>query len=535
MVKPKYYLLILAFVIAGLLILSSSFSPKILADGMVIPPSDYYVQESEQKAVIWHDGKTETLILSVVFKGDAKNFAWIIPVPGKPNVEKGQDSLFTALENLTRPKINQPLPQYDISMGIGEGKTTTNPVTVIETKKVDIYDIKVLSSTDSKALSQWFIDNNYPYPDHASYILDSYINNHWFFIAAKVSAEALGSIGTDQLNIGHATPLKITFPSSKIVYPMRISSILPLETDNPPNGEVRETDWQEFNGYLYKRIWTGTKNWDESRISCTSQGADLTSITSKEEEDFIKNLCGIGNTCRLGNRGGYCAKPYPNWVDEEPFVYENWSPGEPEFACGEDCLDINEKGLWNNEWCQNPYCYEKFSICKKKAGSDIKIKKLPKTTPTTMMYIEDSQEGLSRNEYIPPTDPTYRNPGTCSQRSNNVNVLLYIFSDHKKEIPGFSTQYAGFVDGKKIEKLAQTDTGDPWIKTSKKMYLTKLTGNMIPQEMTQDLFPQTAENDKSVNQDNPFLNVGKIVFIGIPFLLEVFVLSLIILKRKANR
>lgn len=133
------------------------------------------------------------------------------------------------------------------------------------------------------------------------------------------------------------------------------------------NGGPDENDWTEFNGYLYKKIWVDKMTWDKAEAVCEQENAQLTSINDREEDNFVQQLCGTGNTCRLGhkNTGGYCTKPYESWIDGKPFIYSNWQEGEPGYACGEDCLDMDKTGKWNNEWCGNPYGYQKYAICKK--------------------------------------------------------------------------------------------------------------------------------------------------------------------------
>ncbi len=193
------------------------------ADGMMIPKPQRVVSETGQKAVIWHDGKTETLILSTTFRGDAVEFAWIIPVPAKPEVTNGKDELFTALSDYTQPKGNEkvPVPLMGVDIRNSYG-TAASSVTVVETKKVDIYDVAVLEANDARALGKWLEGNGYDYPTNREMLLKYYIDKNWYFVAAKVSADALGYVD-DSLKTGHATPLLVKFASEQIIYPLKIS------------------------------------------------------------------------------------------------------------------------------------------------------------------------------------------------------------------------------------------------------------------------------------------------------------------------
>lgn len=202
-------------------------TPLARADGGVFPPHDSYIYETKQRAVIVHEDNRETLILSIIFQGDSKDFAWVIPTPSQPEVDKGQKQLFNALEELTSHKES-----YGVATpGLGSKGVEEEAVTVHEVKQVDIYDIAVLSATDENALFNWLNDNGYTYPASGKYILDSYIEGEWFFTAVRVNNEAASELTTSALNEGTATPLKLTFQSDKIVYPLRISAIVSEEPE----------------------------------------------------------------------------------------------------------------------------------------------------------------------------------------------------------------------------------------------------------------------------------------------------------------
>jgi len=81
---------------------------------------------------------------------------------------------------------------------------------------------------------------------------------------------------------------------------------------------------------------------------------------------------------------------------------------------------------------------------------------------------------------------------------NSVPVNLYIISYHKKDIAGFTTEYANWIKSSDTEKLAKDDNGNAWVKSTKKMFITKLSKSMQVSEMTNDLFPDNAVNNKKV-------------------------------------
>lgn len=196
------------------------------ADGMVISPPNYWVEETGQKAAILYEKGVETMVLSTSFQGNTKDFAWIVPTPSKPDVSKGTQEVFTNLQRLT-----QTFDDYQQPLGLGAGVKLENVgssgVTVIEEKQVDYYDVAVLAATEKDALSNWLKDNGYNFPEAASYLLQEYINNHWYFVAMRVNPESLAFTNvSQQLRAGGATPVVLRFSTERIVYPLRISSAL---------------------------------------------------------------------------------------------------------------------------------------------------------------------------------------------------------------------------------------------------------------------------------------------------------------------
>jgi len=353
------------------------------ADGAIFPPPDYWMQETDQKAVIFHNENTETMILSVTFRGDAENFSWIVPTPSRPAVSKSTDELFTALDKLTAPEYGyRVMPMY--SGATRDEAGMASGVTVLETKKVEYYDITVLEANDPEALTKWLKDNNYQFPEEGKYLFDDYIANKWYFTAIKLDAKSLGGGVESQLREGHAVPLKFTFASSKIVFPLKISGIAEyFKYPNPEPIPLMMESGQSASAGMGVAV-----------------GAKTTTVEASPVMDYY----------------------YP------------WQPG--------------------------------------------------------------------------------------------VNILLYVFADHKKDLPGFSTSYANWVKSDDIEKLAVESNGDYWIQPEeRKYYLTKLSRYMQPSEMTYDLYLRDAENNDKVGvQSGDWRNI----LVSILVFLVILSISLVI-------
>jgi len=208
-----------------IIIFLALFMPLISrADGMIMPPPDYWVYETGQEAAIFFDQGQEALILTTNFKGEVKNFGWVVPVPSKPDVSKGSDEILENLREIVAVRYRN-VGYLGAPMTAGLEKEQS-AVTVVETKKIDYLDLAVLTATDSQALSNWLKDNGYQYPQESAWILNDYISNGWYFIAVKVSPENQNAPDVVQgLAEGHITPLKIVFQTQTPVFPLRISGI----------------------------------------------------------------------------------------------------------------------------------------------------------------------------------------------------------------------------------------------------------------------------------------------------------------------
>ncbi|CAG2187406.1 CD206 [Mytilus edulis] len=128
--------------------------------------------------------------------------------------------------------------------------------------------------------------------------------------------------------------------------------------------------WLEFNGYCYKNInGNGAKRtWMKSRDFCQERGADLASIHSSEESDFLKNrMIGyrdygdvwVGLNDRDSENGF-------EWSDGSPVDFMMWGPNEPNDKYQqEDCGMLNR---YSNGW-NDDNCYKtKNFVCKIQKG-----------------------------------------------------------------------------------------------------------------------------------------------------------------------
>jgi hypothetical protein len=213
----KIFYLILIFIIVNFYVFSIS-----LADGGLFTQLYRDIYEPNQLAMIVFDDMVEKIIFQIDYEGDAKDFAWVIPVPGYPKLFSVEDDIFYELHKLT-----QPPPPSSFGCGWGAGVPTPGledeGVHVWEENQVGIYHTTTLSATDPNSLVVWLNDNGYAFPAEGQEILDYYVQQNWFFVAMKIQHEE--TMNSSENYTGAIQPIGIMFFSDEMIYPLKISTL----------------------------------------------------------------------------------------------------------------------------------------------------------------------------------------------------------------------------------------------------------------------------------------------------------------------
>ncbi len=236
------------FLFLGLFYLLSVSTVK--ADGVVVSSQSFPVYQTEQEALVTYSEGKENIVLSIKFSGEASDFGWVIPFPNEVEVSKADISIFRKLREFTQPKKNlldklkgERISRYlptDIFLFTKSNHLNESSVKVIEEKSIGIYDYAVLKAEKANDLKDWMIENDYNLPSTKTLEGDSevlwssalpmvkhYIDKDWFFVAVKVNNKYVNSSGVkEQLSSGTVSPLRFTFESGEIVYPMKLTKLL---------------------------------------------------------------------------------------------------------------------------------------------------------------------------------------------------------------------------------------------------------------------------------------------------------------------
>lgn len=236
--------------------LTASLLPAVVqADGFVIAPPEYIIEETGQQAVLVYDEATEreTMMVSMTYQGTADKFVWLIPTPSKPDIERGSKNLITAIEEKINPRNYKSGGSFLLGDDLTSSAMPETTVTVVESKQVDYYDATVLEATSAEDLVEWLNTNGYTFPDDSTYLLNDYITNGWYFTALKIQNTVDSDSVTADLKSGNGTPVQLSFQANNLVYPLRISAITQDTTtsDYPFEKKKKNTDEQSIVLYVF--------------------------------------------------------------------------------------------------------------------------------------------------------------------------------------------------------------------------------------------------------------------------------------------
>ncbi|XP_064594774.1 uncharacterized protein LOC135461554 [Liolophura sinensis] len=134
----------------------------------------------------------------------------------------------------------------------------------------------------------------------------------------------------------------------------------PLQLTACPRG------WYMYEGECY-HYFQFELSFIEAYLTCIVHAADLSSILSEDEEDFIYEdlLADVNGTAKMwiGAVQGFPDSSAGTfaWTDGEQLDYTNWAEGQPLYQGSPRCVFLNEKMEWNAVVCDTKYNY----ICKR--------------------------------------------------------------------------------------------------------------------------------------------------------------------------
>lgn len=199
--------------------------------GALVPGGAQQVAVGREVSVVRWDGRQEQIVMRLTVSGDARQAAWIMPVPHRATVTLGDPALFDALNAVTAPvhRVRHhfwpqdgdwPLVSGRTGGGAPPGAATAPGVGVIGRERLGPFDVARLTATDPNALGDWLHTNGFVLPSRLDQALQPYVDQRWEYVAVRLAPAAAGTPLQGALD-----PLHIAFAAGSPVYPMRLSRL----------------------------------------------------------------------------------------------------------------------------------------------------------------------------------------------------------------------------------------------------------------------------------------------------------------------
>lgn len=255
-----------------------------------------------QRALIRWDAatQTETLVVETTVCGAGDDFAWVLPLPSAPTIEKSTTGLFSSLRPFgivtagvdVRPWwlatfalatvlafIGRPRERRTVAGAVkcvlmlaaaGGAVVALAPtnygrvqgrldrygtqdaafdaayaVEELDRDRIGVWETTVLAPKSPAELRSWLTENGYRAPDSIDAVVAEYIRDGWVFVAAKLRAdpEASGGSGAGPDDRRTTHPLAFTFPTPEAVLPMGLTRAL--------------NDTVDLEIYVFGDAWAG--------------------------------------------------------------------------------------------------------------------------------------------------------------------------------------------------------------------------------------------------------------------------------------
>jgi hypothetical protein len=208
--------------------------------GFYVAQADSKLFNKSSKVVLARDGKETAITMASDYRGDAKEFALVVPVP--TFIERKQIGVVDMktidhIDAYTAPRLVEytdedpcnppPLPSPMAVAAASAGPVmlsaivpTHHGVTIEANYDVGEYDVLILSAKESDGLVSWLTENGYKIPAGASSVLGSYIKQNMHFFVAKVNLDRMKLIGA-----GYLRPLQVRYQTAKFMLPLRLGTV----------------------------------------------------------------------------------------------------------------------------------------------------------------------------------------------------------------------------------------------------------------------------------------------------------------------
>lgn len=206
-----------------------------LGDGGMIAKAPYWIHEHQQFAYLdWNeDAGREQLTVRPGFRGDARDFVWLMPVPSEPDVSVGDAALFGSLRAATDPIYRHRDEGWSCDrQGSHLTADSGAAVDILSERVIDVYHVLIVQATNAGALTDSLLAWGHLDAENSAEItpiLQDYVAADWTFVAARIDSAAYAAAYPEAVHgnwyYGALRPLVFEFAADCPVYPMRLSRV----------------------------------------------------------------------------------------------------------------------------------------------------------------------------------------------------------------------------------------------------------------------------------------------------------------------
>lgn len=223
MVTSRLFRLSVALLLALPALLLTSPASACACGG--IASNDATARVHSETSILSKRGDRETIDMRLSMTSVAPDAALLVPTPAPATVSAGDAATFTRYDEISAPRVETRthwwIPSSDtdgVTAGAAPpGGASTGAPTVVQRVTLGPLEAAVLAGGDVDGIRKWLSDNGYRLQPKLVRALAPYVGQHWSFVALKLASPTPLS--------GPLDPIRLTFDSSSLVYPMRMSAV----------------------------------------------------------------------------------------------------------------------------------------------------------------------------------------------------------------------------------------------------------------------------------------------------------------------
>ena len=208
--------------------------------GFYVAKADTDLFNDASKVAIARDGDRTVVTMASDYRGEASEFAMVIPVvdvPERGQINVANPALIDHLDAYTAPRLVEyfdpnPCERPELEQVFVTGTRRAVPplpsaaiqkaedlgVTIEAEYEVGEYDILILSAEQSDGLITWLNQEGYNIPDGAEDTVGAYLNRGMKFFVAKVSLDRHD--GNAELR-----PIQVAYEDEEFMLPIRLGTV----------------------------------------------------------------------------------------------------------------------------------------------------------------------------------------------------------------------------------------------------------------------------------------------------------------------